>query len=128
MIWRYKNPLSTLVEESKPYIWPPNRLPRPAFAGKTATTGCATTAVTQATTADHIREATRQHGAKIGYKAFCYLLTGKMTPEGMKPDEAAATAVALEEAGKTEEAQAIYRLILAEHPDHPLAKEKWASK
>ena len=88
----------------------------------------AETAVTQATTTDHIREATRQHGAKIGYKAFCYLLTGKMTPEGMKPDEAAATAVALEEAGKTEEAQAIYRLILAEHPDHPLAKEKWASK
>jgi hypothetical protein len=29
----------------------------------------AETAVTQATTADHIREATRQHGAKIGYKA-----------------------------------------------------------
>jgi PAB1-binding protein PBP1 len=54
----------------------------------------AETAVTQATTADHIREATRQHGAKIGYKAFAtsvarYLLTGKMTPEGMKPDEAA---------------------------------------
>jgi hypothetical protein len=88
----------------------------------------AETAVTQATTADHIREATRQHGAKIGYKAFCYLLTGKMTPEGMKPDEAAATAVVLEEAGKTDEAQAIYRLILAEHPDHPLAKEKWVSK
>jgi hypothetical protein len=37
----------------------------------------AETAVAQATTADHIREATRQHGAKIGYKAFCYLLTGK---------------------------------------------------
>ena len=54
----------------------------------------AATAVIQATTADHIREATRQHGAKIGYKAFAtsvarYLLTGKMTPEGMKPDEAA---------------------------------------
>jgi hypothetical protein len=88
----------------------------------------AETAVTQATTADHIREATRQHGAKIGYKAFCYLLTGKMTPEGMKPDEAAATAAALEEAGKTDEAQAIYRLILAEYPDHPLAKEKWVSR
>jgi hypothetical protein len=88
----------------------------------------AETAVAQATTADHIREATRQHGAKIGYKAFCYLLTGKMTPEGMKPDEAAATAVALEEAGKAAEAQAIYRLILAEYPDHPLAKEKWVSQ
>lgn len=49
----------------------------------------AETAVTQSTTADHLREATRQHGAKIGYKAFAtavarYLLTGKMTPEGMK--------------------------------------------
>ena len=48
-----------------------------------------------ATVAD-IREATRQHGAKVGYKAFCYLLTGKMTPEGMKPDEAAGG----EEAGR----------------------------
>ncbi|MBK8989563.1 MAG: hypothetical protein IPM39_26485 [Chloroflexi bacterium] len=85
----------------------------------------AETAVTQATTADHIREATRKHGAKIGYKAFCYLLTGKMTPEGMKPDEAAVTAVALEEDGKAAEAQAIYRLILAAHPDHPLAKVEW---
>jgi PAB1-binding protein PBP1 len=89
----------------------------------------AATAVTQATTADHIREATRQHGAKMGYKAFAtsvarYLLTGKMTPEGVKADEAAATAVALEEDGKDAEAQAIYRLILGEHPDHPLAKEK----
>jgi TolA-binding protein len=63
-------------------------------------------------------------GRRLATKPFCYLLTGKMTPEGMKPDEAAATAVVLEEAGKAEEAQAIYRLILAEHPDHPLAKEK----
>ncbi len=85
----------------------------------------AETAVNNATTADHIREATKQHGAKVGYKAFCYLLTGKMTPEGMKPDEAAATAVVLEAADRTDEAQTIYRLILAEHPDHPLAKEKW---
>ena len=58
------------------------------------------------------------------YKAFCYMLVGKMTPEGMKPDEAATTAVALEAAGNAAEAQEIYRRILAGHPDHALAKEK----
>jgi hypothetical protein len=47
-----------------------------------------------------------------------------MTPEGMKPDEAAETAVAQEAAGSVAEAQEIYRRILAEHPDHELAKEK----
>lgn len=81
----------------------------------------AETAINQAVTADDVREATRQHGAKVGYKAFCYLLTGKMTAAGMKPDEAAAAAAALAEAGSQEEAQAIYRLILAAHPEHPLA-------
>ncbi|MBK8989598.1 MAG: hypothetical protein IPM39_26665 [Chloroflexi bacterium] len=83
----------------------------------------AETAINGATTVADIREATRQHGAKVGYKAFCYLLTGKMTPEGMKPDEAAATAVTRQAAGQTAEAQEIYRRILAEHPDHPLAKQ-----
>lgn len=75
-------------------------------------------------TAEDIREATRQHGAKIGYKAFCYLLIGKMTPEGMKPDEAAEAALQLEREGKVDEAQETYRRILAEHPDHELAKSK----
>lgn len=84
-------------------------------------------AINSAATVDDIREATRQHGSKIGYKAFCYLLTGKMTPEGMKPEEAAATAVALTETGQTTEAQAIYRRILAEHPNHPLAKQAMLS-
>ena len=88
----------------------------------------AETAINNAVTADHVREATKQHGAKVGYKAFCYLLTGRMTPEGMKPDEAAATAVALEEAGKADEAQAIFRRVLAEQPNHPLAKEKGANR
>jgi len=82
-------------------------------------------AINGAATVADIREATRQHGAKVGYKAFCYLLTGKMTPEGMKPDEAAATAVALQAAGQTADAQTIYRHILAEYPDHPLAKKEW---
>jgi hypothetical protein len=57
-------------------------------------------AINSAATVADSREVTRQHGAKVGYKAFCYLLTGKLTPEGIKPDEAAATAVALEESGK----------------------------
>lgn len=80
--------------------------------------------INKSQTADDVREATKQHGAKIGYKAFCYLLTGKMTPEGMKPDEAAAMAVTLEARGKTGVAGEIYRRILAEHPDHALAKER----
>lgn len=80
--------------------------------------------INSAETAVNIREATKQHGAKIGYKAFCYLLTEKMTPEAMKPDEAAITAVSLEAAGEAENAQEIYRRILAVHPEHPLAKEK----
>ncbi len=68
----------------------------------------AETAINNATTVDDIREATRQHGSKVGYKAFCYLLTGKMTPEGMKPEEAAASAAALEAKGQDEAAQEIY--------------------
>ncbi|MCB8984464.1 MAG: hypothetical protein H6659_11610 [Ardenticatenaceae bacterium] len=74
-------------------------------------------AIDQATTVEDIREATRQHGSKVGYKAFCYLLTGKMTPEGMKPEEAAAAAAALQVDGKDGAAQEIYRRILAEHPE-----------
>jgi len=42
----------------------------------------------------------------------------------MKPDEAAETAVALETAGQVDDAQEIYRRILAAHPEHVLAKEK----
>lgn len=75
-------------------------------------------AINNATTVDDIREATRQHGSKVGYKAFCYLLTGKMTPEGMKPEEAAASAAALEAEGQDEAAQEIYRRIQTEHPGH----------
>lgn len=47
-----------------------------------------------------------------------------MTAEGMKPDEAAATAVALETAWQVDDAQEIYRRILAAHLEHLLAKEK----
>ncbi len=84
----------------------------------------AETAIDGAETAAHVREATKQYGAKIGYKAFCYMLTEKMTAEGMKPDEAAETAVALEVAGQVDDAQEIYRRILVAHPEHVLAKEK----
>ena len=86
----------------------------------------AETSINSAETAVNVRDATKQHGAKIGYKAFCYLLTEKMTPEAMKPDEAAETAVSLEAAGQIDDAQEIYRRILAAHPEHPLAKEKMA--
>ena len=84
----------------------------------------AETAIDKAETAVDVREATKQYGAKIGYKAFCYMLTEKMTAEGMKPDEAGETAVALEAAGQVDDAQEIYRRMLAAHPEHVLAKEK----
>ncbi|MBK7919743.1 MAG: hypothetical protein IPJ94_26490 [Chloroflexi bacterium] len=62
----------------------------------------------------------------MGYKAFCYLLTGKMTPEGMKPEEAAASAAALEAERQDEAAQEIYRRIQTEHPWPQAAK--WGSR
>ena len=40
-------------------------------------------AINRAATADYIREVTKRHGANVGYKAFCCLLTGKVAPEGM---------------------------------------------
>lgn len=74
--------------------------------------------------ADHIRQLCVKEGPKVGYKAFCYLLTGKHSAEAMKPDEAAIAAIQLETEGKNEAAQAIYRAILQDHPEHPLAKSK----
>jgi hypothetical protein len=47
-------------------------------------------ALQQAQTADDVRKLCAADGPKIGYKAFCYLLMGKMTADAMKPDEAAA--------------------------------------
>ena len=73
-------------------------------------------AINSAATVDDIREATRQHGSKVGDKAFCYLLTGKMTPESMKREEAATAAAVLQADGQDEAAQEIYRRIQAEHP------------
>ena len=79
-----------------------------------------------ATEIGQIQELVRKDGPKVGYKAFCYLLGGRMTAAAMKPDEACTHALTLEQAGKNEEALAIYQAVLAVHSDHPLAKEKAA--
>jgi hypothetical protein len=77
-----------------------------------------------ALTVEKIQKIVAKDGPKVGYKAFCYMLGGKMTPEGMKPDEACAAAEQMEAEGKFEEATEIYRRVVAVVPDHPLAKEK----
>lgn len=80
--------------------------------------------VKNARTMDDLRAAMVSDGAKIGYKAFCYIFMGKMTPEAMKPDEAAIEAVRLENQGNIEDAQEIYRAVVAAVPDHPVALPK----
>jgi hypothetical protein len=84
------------------------------------------TEIDKAQTIDDIRKILVKDGMKIGYKAFCYMLMNKMTPETMKPDEAAIAAVKLEQEGDKEAALRIFQRILADHPDHPLAKQKIA--
>lgn len=83
----------------------------------------AETLLAAAETAADVRQACASEGAKIGYKAFCYLLMGKMTAEGMKPDDACTEAMLLESAGNSAAALEIYRKVLAEHPDHPVAQK-----
>jgi hypothetical protein len=80
--------------------------------------------IDDAKTIDDIRKLVVSDGPKIGYKAFCYILGGRMTPEAMKPDEACAQAGTLEAQGQSNAARAIYTKVLAAHPDHPLAKSK----
>ncbi len=82
------------------------------------------TEIDQADSVDTIRKLVYKDGPKIGYKAFCYILGGRITPEGMKADEACVAAAILEQQGKDEEALDIYKKIVAVHPDHPLAKSK----
>lgn len=77
-----------------------------------------------AQTVDDIRKIMEQDGPKVGYKAFAYMFTHKMTPEAMKPDEACVEAARLEQAGNADEAKAIYKKVLEAQPDHPLAKGK----
>ncbi len=79
-----------------------------------------------AVSVEKIKELVVKDGPKVGYKAFCYMLGGKMTPEAMKPDEACEAAAALETQGKTEEALEIYKRVVEVHPDHPLATGKVA--
>jgi hypothetical protein len=80
--------------------------------------------INKAETVKQIRDLVYKDGPKIGYKAFCFMLGGRMTPEAMKPDEACEAAAALEQQGKSEEATEIYQKVVAEHPDHPQAKGK----
>lgn len=82
--------------------------------------------LSQAQTIDDIRQAVAMDGPKVGYKAFCYMLIGKMTPEAMKADEACAAAAALEQEGNTDEAMEIYKKVARVYPDHPLVKGKVA--
>jgi hypothetical protein len=80
--------------------------------------------INKAQTIDDIRKLVSRDGPKVGYKAFCYMLVGRMTPEAMKPDEACVAAVTLEQQGETEAAIEVYKKVLDEHPDHPIAKSK----
>lgn len=71
-----------------------------------------------------LRQLVNKDGPKVGYKAFCYMLGGKMTPEAMKPDDACAAAKLLEQQGKSAEALELYKNVVAAHPDHAEAKRK----
>ena len=83
--------------------------------------------IDKAQSVDDLRKIVVKDGPKVGYKAFCYMLGGKMTPEGMKPDEACVAAATLEQKGETEQAMAIYKRVLDVYPDHAIAKSKVSS-
>jgi hypothetical protein len=83
--------------------------------------------INQAQSVDDIRTLVLKDGPKVGYKAFCYMLGGRMTPEAMKPDEACTAAAQLEAEGQDEAATAIYQKVVKDHPDHPIAKGKVAA-
>ncbi len=80
--------------------------------------------INQAQTVDAIRKIVYADGPKVGYKAFCYMLGGRMTSEAMKADEACVAAAGLEQQDKTDEAMEIYKKVVKVHPDHPIAKGK----
>ncbi len=80
--------------------------------------------IDSATSVAELRKVVTTDGPKIGYKAFCYMLGGKMTAESMKPDEACVAAAYLEAEGKMTEATDIYKRVLVVHPNHPIAKSK----
>ena len=68
--------------------------------------------INKAETIDKIREIVYKDGPKVGYKAFCYMLGGRMNPEGMKPDEACVAAATLEQQGKEDEAMMFLGVLL----------------
>ena len=80
--------------------------------------------INKAQTIDQIRGLVVKDGPKVGYKAFCYMLGGKMTPEAMKPDEACVAAATLEQQDQNEEAIETYKRVIEVHPEHPIAKSK----
>ena len=82
------------------------------------------TMLEQATSVDEVRKIVVSHGPKIGYKAFCYMLGGRMTAAAMKPDEACIEAARLEQSGQIEAALGLYKAIIASHPEHPIAAPK----
>ena len=83
--------------------------------------------IDKAQSVDDLRKIVVKDGPKVGYKAFCYMLGGRMTPEGMKPDEACVAAATLEQQDETEQAMAIYKRVVDVHPDHAIAKSKVSS-
>lgn len=83
--------------------------------------------IDKAQSVEDVRKIVIKDGPKVGYKAFCYMLGGRMTPEGMKPDEACVAAATLEQQDETEQAMAIYKRVLDVHPDHAIAKGKVSS-
>jgi len=76
-----------------------------------------------AQSADQLRTLCQQYGTKIGYKAFCYLMTNKMTAESMQPDQSAEIGVKLLAQGQTAAAREIFKRIVAFYPEHPIAKQ-----
>jgi hypothetical protein len=80
--------------------------------------------LSQATSVDDVRKLVVSDGPKVGYKAFCYILGGRMTAAAMKPDEACAAAAGLEQAGQIEAALTIYKAVLAVHKEHPIASTR----
>ena len=81
-------------------------------------------AINSAESVDRIREIVVKDGPQVGYKAFCYILGQKMTPEAMRPDEACSQGAIFEQEGKLEEAMEIYKKVLVIHPEHPVARSK----
>jgi hypothetical protein len=80
--------------------------------------------INAAESVDKLRKIVHTDGPKVGYKAFCYMLGNRMTPEAMKPDEACTAAATLEQQGKSDEAMAIYKKVVEAYADHPIASTK----